>query len=129
MEKVFVYGTLLSTACNPASHYVGATVIDKGWIIGRLYDLGWYPGYRPEANIDAAIAPRVFGEVIEVSENDLARLDDYEGYPALYDRQKVWVHTETDLVEAWVYIYNHVDYCTNDRCIPSGSWLEHEECA
>jgi len=36
----------------------------------------------------------------------------------------VWVHTPTDLHEAWIYIYNHE--VGADMRIPSGSWSERE---
>lgn len=130
MHKVFVYGTLLSSASNPAKSFAEATIISKGHVIGRLYDLGWYPGYRPEARMDLPEPSKVYGELVEVSDGNLEKLDSYEGYPSLYDRQKVFVHTEDGLEEAWVYVYNHKDDLTQDQIIPSGSWLERvEECA
>ena len=57
----------------------------------------------------ASIAPhkgeKVLGVVYDISEKDLKRLDTYEGYPAVYDRRKVTVWTETnERVEAITYI-------------------------
>jgi len=57
----------------------------------------------------ASIAPhrgeKVLGAVYEISERDLKRLDGYEGYPAVYDRRKVTVWTETnEPIEAVTYI-------------------------
>lgn len=57
----------------------------------------------------ASIAPhkgeKVIGAVYEISERDLKRLDRYEGYPAIYDRRKVIVWTETnEPIEAITYI-------------------------
>ena len=45
------------------------------------------------------------GGVYEISERDLKKLDDYEGYPAVYDRVNVLVIPEdADPVEAVTYI-------------------------
>ena len=57
----------------------------------------------------ASITPhrgeKVLGAVYEISERDLKRLDGYEGYPAVYDRRKVTVWTETnEPIEAVTYI-------------------------
>ncbi len=57
----------------------------------------------------ASIAPhrgeKVIGAVYEISERDLKRLDQYEGYPTVYDRRKITVWTETnEPVEAVTYI-------------------------
>jgi gamma-glutamylcyclotransferase (GGCT)/AIG2-like uncharacterized protein YtfP len=56
-----------------------------------------------------SIAPhrgeKVLGAVYEISERDLKRLDEYEGYPTIYDRRKVTVWTETnEPVETITYI-------------------------
>ena len=57
----------------------------------------------------ASITPhrgeKVLGAVYEISERDLKRLDNYEGYPAIYDRRKVTIWTETnEPIEAITYI-------------------------
>jgi len=57
----------------------------------------------------ASITPhrgeKVLGAVYEISERDLKRLDNYEGYPTIYDRRKVTVWTETnESIEAITYI-------------------------
>jgi gamma-glutamylcyclotransferase (GGCT)/AIG2-like uncharacterized protein YtfP len=57
----------------------------------------------------ASITPyrgeKVLGAVYEISERDLKRLDGYEDYPAVYDRRKVTVWTETnEPMEAITYI-------------------------
>ena len=48
---------------------------------------------------------KVLGAVYEISEKDLKQLDRYEDYPAVYDRRKVTVWTETnEPIEAITYI-------------------------
>ena len=127
-DIVFVYGTLMSTGSNPASSYVDAEVIGKGWVNGKLYDLGWYPGFYPDTEHDAAVAPRVWGELIAVNKPALLQLDDYEGTPTLYRRERIWatLGEDEELVSAWIYVFNNEAYLTADRVIPSGSWLERE---
>lgn len=59
------------------------------------------------ASIRPQKGDKVLGAVYEISENDLKRLDRYEGYPIVYDRRKVIVFTETnEPVEAVTYIKN-----------------------
>jgi len=57
----------------------------------------------------ASITPhrgeKVLGAIYEISERDLKRLDNYEGYPSVYDRRKITVWTETnEPIEAVTYI-------------------------
>jgi gamma-glutamylcyclotransferase (GGCT)/AIG2-like uncharacterized protein YtfP len=72
-------------------------------MMGRLYDLGRYPGVmRARSN-----GKRVFGELYEIADGDatgvLRRLDRYEGPE--YDRTKVFVTLRNGRRRtAWVYV-------------------------
>jgi gamma-glutamylcyclotransferase (GGCT)/AIG2-like uncharacterized protein YtfP len=77
MIKVFVYGTLRKGEAN-AQLLKGATCIaEQCWTDGDLYDTGYgYPAMKQTPN------SRLFGELYTVTEEDLKRLDQLEGYTA-----------------------------------------------
>src|SRR5215217_1200295 len=83
---VFVYGTLRRGGVRampelfPGSKFVGVASVG-----GRLYDFGSYPGLT----LGESGSP-VAGEVYEVSEEVLKKLDDIEA-PAFYSRREVEV--------------------------------------
>ena len=72
----------------------------------RLIFTGWSRQWRGGvASIKPLRGERVPGAIYEVSDQDLRRLDKYEGYPDTYDRIKVTVNTETgEPIEALTYI-------------------------
>jgi gamma-glutamylcyclotransferase (GGCT)/AIG2-like uncharacterized protein YtfP len=116
INNIFVYGTLregrLEHILPEIKRFV--TYSDKGYVKGRLFDVGDFPGARP-ARLDNK---KVYGQLIEIKpehESDVFReLDEYEEYnPAnpdnsLFVRKKVNVFTkEGKNVNAWIYWYNH----------------------
>lgn len=84
MFRVFVYGSLLRGQCNhewlQGARFVGE---DRTAEPLTLVDLGEYP-----AVVDQPLGP-IVGEVWEVDEEGLARLDILEDYPDLYLRRPV----------------------------------------
>lgn len=77
-QYLFVYGTL-QPGCAPAhvAHLVARMrPVGEGWIHGRLYDLGGYPGAVPDANAEG----KIFGTVMELPDDPelLQKLDAYE---------------------------------------------------
>ena len=97
-DKIFVYGTL-KRDCH-ANHFLQnrAEFISEDRIEGSLYNLGAFPGYKSEGSY------LVSGEVYEITDENLPdMLDNYEGYPSLYDRVKV--RTEKGYT-VWVYVLN-----------------------
>ncbi len=122
-ERLFVYGTLLPGLCRHAA-MAGAVRRGSVWIEARLFDLGAYPGIVPGAG-------RVAGELYEVDEALLSRLDVVEEYtpdvPAdsLYLRRRVTVHglAGGEPLSAWAYIYNRAV----DGCVPivHGDYRRH----
>lgn len=114
---VFVYGTLRKNAVNSADDFVGAQYIAADSIPGDLYDLGWYPGYKPGDGTNL-----VQGDIFEVNKKQLLRLDAYEGAPDLYYRSRVETYGGR---EAFVYVYNGA---VNEKTrLPGGDWLELQE--
>jgi len=93
-QLVFVYGTLKRGEKN--HHWLeGASWQGEAELSGvLLHDLGPFP----MAVIGDGTA---IGEVYAVEERGLARLDELEGYPRLYDRH---VLTLNDGRQAWVYL-------------------------
>jgi gamma-glutamylcyclotransferase (GGCT)/AIG2-like uncharacterized protein YtfP len=93
-QLVFVYGTLKRGEKN--HHWLeGASWQGEAELSGvLLHDLGPFP----MAVIGEGTA---IGEVYAVEERGLARLDELEGYPRLYDRQML---TLNDGRHAWVYL-------------------------
>ena len=93
-QLVFVYGTLKRGEKN--HHWLdGASWQGEAELSGvLLHDLGPFP----MAVIGEGTA---IGEVYAVEERGLARLDELEGYPRLYDRQMLSLN---DGRQAWVYL-------------------------
>jgi gamma-glutamylcyclotransferase (GGCT)/AIG2-like uncharacterized protein YtfP len=93
-QLVFVYGTLKRGETN--HHWLeGACWQGEAELRGVvLHDLGPFP----MAVIGDGSAQ---GEVYAVDDRGLARLDELEGYPRLYDRQRLRL---SDGRTAWVYL-------------------------
>ncbi len=121
-DRVFVYGTLrrgLAENATARTFRAGATFLDRGWLPGALYSLGWYPALVEEG------ADRVEGEVWALAAPGLLHvLDTYEGLfdpgPPEYRRLRRRVRTPAGPIAAWAYIY--AGAVTPRRRIPSGDW-------
>jgi gamma-glutamylcyclotransferase (GGCT)/AIG2-like uncharacterized protein YtfP len=127
-EQVFFYGTL-RTGFNRTTHagideclkFTG-----RGWINGKLFDLGIFPAAVPASD------SRVWGEVFEMMDAPkvLAALDSIEGHRpseperSLYDRVRVPATLDDGRLEdVWVYFYNAP--LGGAQRIASGDYLEH----
>ena len=127
---LFTYGTLLSGLGHPMHEVLAkhADLLGPGYINGKLYDLGNYPGLVLSNNTKKV----VFGEIYQVlDETELFRyLDDYEGcaghsrQPHEYQRDLVSVHDAAEhSLLAWVYLYKQpVQHLS---LIPTGDYLLH----
>lgn len=95
---LFVYGTLKRGQRNHRlladQRFVRSTRTTPGF---RLYDLGPYPGVVRDADAGA-----VAGELFAVSECCLDELDDFEGVPDLFTRERIDL---ADGTTAWAYLY------------------------
>ena len=105
MHRLFVYGTLLAGLCRH-SVMQGAPLLGAAHTQGVLYDLGPYPAM-------VAGEARVHGELYEVSDAQLAQLDEVEAYDSQrpeaseYVRQQVTVWLSQGGSQlAWTYVYN-----------------------
>lgn len=125
-DLIFVYGTLRLGASNDLSRWgagEAAKFLNEAAINGDLYDCGWFPGavnvqdYHPEED------NYIYGDVFELQSNDVvAALDSYEGYPHLYGRTEVLTGTDQ---EVWVYIYG--EQVQGLELVESGDWLSHSK--
>ena len=118
MITVFVYGTLLE---GLRFHHVLGESKFLGKKTGRglqMYNLGPFPACVFTGNREH----KVEGELYEVDEETLARLDRLESYPHMYNCVGLrW----TDQF-AWTYVMNR-EKAENCPLIESGDWREHCE--
>lgn len=126
MTKVFVYGSLLSGLGNhpliESSHFLGKAISPKEF---SMIDLGWFPGIIPAIEGNAV---EIVGEVYEVDDSTLQRLDRLEGYrperptSGLYN--KTTIETEFGPAVAYVYNFGGKDI-SPERLVKSGDWKTH----
>ena len=110
-QLVFVYGTLKRGEKN--HHWLeGASWQGEAELNGVvLHDLGPFPM--------AVIGEgKAIGEVYAVEVSGLARLDELEAYPRLYDRQALSL---SDGRQVWVYLGRPRQVC-HAPLVVGGSW-------
>ncbi|MEM5642867.1 gamma-glutamylcyclotransferase [Bacillus toyonensis] len=125
MYHVFVYGTLRRGQTN--AHYMqGATCIADGtWTYGELFDTNeGYPAMICSNEV------KVYGEVYEVNDDVLHKLDELEEYTGnaetdLYDRITQTVYVADTEIHAYVYIAQ--DKKMLKKVIDSGDWLLYQK--
>lgn len=126
--KVFVYGTLRK-GCGNHGLLHGSTPLGKARLNATMYSFGYIP-YVSLMNPDPT--SYVHGEVYEIDEFILSRLDQLEGYregnaeSSFYNRSLVRVLLDDENgKEENAYVY-HIDYRENNAAkrIASGDWLQ-----
>jgi len=116
-EFIFVYGTLRKTMATARRELLTkqGEYFSDGYLQGKLYDLGQYPGAIESAHSDE----RVYGELYKITEDGsvLAQLDEYEEcsdhFPEPHEhiRKQLPIQlADGSTVNAWVYIYNRGVY-------------------
>ncbi len=128
INKIFVYGTLKEDMLSEVMPQIKPFIQfgGKGYVQGRLYDVGAFPGAKPARLKDK----KVYGQLLSIKsgfENKvLNELDEYEAYhPAdvahsLFKRKKVKVFTTGAVNDAWIYWYNQP--VTNKKVINDGHY-------
>jgi len=104
MKKIFVYGTLLNGFEN---HFY----LKNARLIGKAFTKEQYHmtvAFIPFVSDDGhENSNYIFGEVYEVDETDLRRVDQLEGHPYMYERRKIDVRLDDGSeMECWMYFYN-----------------------
>lgn len=98
---IFVYGTLKR---GQRAHriLVGQPCLGRAATLPycRLYDSGRYPCLV----VDRESGYSVQGELFAVDDACLARLDEYEGVPALFERAEIELIGRTDPVQTYLYV-------------------------
>jgi len=124
IRHLFAYGTLQPglAPAEIAPIVAKLRLIGEGFLFGKLYDLGSYPG----AIIDPASAWVIYGMVHQLpgSAEILASLDSYEGPDYVRIAQHVTL-VEGGGFNCWVYDYQGRP--SEDCFIESGRWTERRK--
>lgn len=121
MQNYFAYGSNLDRhkmydRCRSA-RILGVARL-AGYRLGfTRYSTGWEGGVA-----DVLVSPQdeVWGLVYQIDNNDLLKLDKFEGYPKAYTRFQTSVHLSTGLLED-VWVYTVVD--KQAHIAPTGKYL------
>lgn len=102
MHRVFVYGSLKRGRYNNdllrEGRFIGERIThDETWI---MRSLGGFPGVVKEYH--GALSASICGELYEVDDITLARLDRLESNGRFYNRELVQLRGESE--PAWMYI-------------------------
>jgi gamma-glutamylcyclotransferase (GGCT)/AIG2-like uncharacterized protein YtfP len=112
-DYIFVYGTLRKDSKNQMYHILAqyADFVGVGTFVGKLYNIGEYPGTVPSDNPDDVVKGEVYA--LHDPKSVLKVLDGYEGCgqddlpPTEFRREKVLISLENgEKISAWIYIYN-----------------------
>lgn len=118
---LFVYGTLRRGGENEIARLHPTSQFLRGASVrGRLYDMGGYPAIiLDEEGISIA------GEVYEIDEETLVRLDKFE-LDAGYDRKAIEIKGDGLATSCWIY-GPPSGLCTGKSEIPSGGWIDYRQ--
>jgi gamma-glutamylcyclotransferase (GGCT)/AIG2-like uncharacterized protein YtfP len=116
---VFVYGTLRRGSARAMSiRFPNSKFIAEAKVNGSLYDLGAYPGLLLNESSSS-----VTGEVYEVDDEILNKLDDFEA-SSNYLRKQVEISIDGQRKACWVYEPN-LEFYSLRTPITSGDWIEY----
>ncbi|MEM1123934.1 MAG: gamma-glutamylcyclotransferase family protein [Bacteroidota bacterium] len=126
---LFVYGSLMSGITSPIATYLkeNSRFIGEGWVKGRLYDMGNYPGLVTDESTNT----KVIGHIFQLDDPNemLPNLDHYEcigsdfSEPHQYRRETISVKTANQTFSCWAYLYNWDTQ--NLALIESGNYLQY----
>ncbi|MFN2510585.1 MAG: gamma-glutamylcyclotransferase [Pyrinomonadaceae bacterium] len=116
---VFVYGTLRrGNAGAMSSRFPDSQFISDAKVNGSLYDLGAYPGLVLNESDSLVV-----GEVHEVDDETLSKLDDFEA-SSNYLRKQVEISLDSRRRVCWTYEPSPEFYSFR-TLITSGDWVEY----
>lgn len=129
MHRIFVYGTLRKGQGNhglllsPTTRDLGPAVTLDAY---QMISLGGFPGVRHPDPPGSPASP-IVGELYEVDDETLARLDLLEGYPRFYERIQVRLHlTAKPAGEHAAQMYVLARRREVGDLIPDGDWVAWE---
>jgi gamma-glutamylcyclotransferase (GGCT)/AIG2-like uncharacterized protein YtfP len=111
--RICVYGSLKKGG-KLAHNMQSARFLGETTFPGQLYHLGSYPALRPAEGPEDVVQ----GEVYEVGDALLARLDSIEGHPWMYKREPIQT---PNFGECQAYFYQRKLHSA-DRRIPDGNY-------
>ncbi|MGH1141398.1 gamma-glutamylcyclotransferase family protein [Bacillus pseudomycoides] len=123
MQYVFVYGTLRKQQANAHYLHEATCIAEEAWTHGKLFDTNQgYPAMILSSD------NKVYGEVYEVSDEILKKLDELEEYTCnpekdLYDRITQTIYFEDRSIGAYVYIAQNDGML--QRLIITGDWASY----
>ncbi|KOS27358.1 branched-chain alpha-keto acid dehydrogenase [Bacillus anthracis] len=125
MHHIFVYGTLRKEQSNAHFMQGAICIADEAWTYGKLFDTN--EGYSA---MTYSNEEKVYGEVYEVNDDILHKLDELEEYTGnaetdLYERITQIVFDGDREIEAYVYIAH--DKNMLKKVIISGDWLKYQQ--
>ncbi len=112
MHRVFVYGTLKKGYHN--HHHLKNCKFEEAEALGFTLHASAYLPYVIQGE------GIVYGELYEVDDEILRRLDYLEGHPKFYKRIETPIKVADRIVPAWIYIYHRAK---EHPLIESGLWL------
>ena len=116
---VFVYGTLRRGSPRAMSiSFPNSKFIADAEVSGSLYDLGAFPGLLLDESNSSVV-----GEVYEVDDETLKRLDDFEASDN-YRRKQVEILVGAGRQVCWTYEPDPEFYSPR-TLITSGDWIEY----
>lgn len=116
---VFVYGTLRRGNAGAMSvRFPDSKFVADARVGGSLYDLGAYPGLLPDESNSS-----VMGEVYEVDDETLKKLDEFEA-SSNYRRRRVEISLGARSRTCWTYEPDP-EFYSPGTLITSGDWLEY----
>ncbi len=118
MITIFVYGSLLGGERNhrvlEGARFVGEARTAPSF---SLHDLGSYPAMVADGS------HAIVGELYEVDELTLARLDSLEGHPSYYERHTITL-ADGNAAETYLLPRDQVDHAP---LITSGDWRQRRK--
>ena len=116
---VFVYGSLRRGGAGALSiRFPNSKFVADAKVSGSLYDLGAYPGLLLSESDSVVV-----GEVYEVDDEILNKLDNFEASSNYY-RKQVEISLGNQRKMCWTYEPNPEFYSLR-TLITSGDWLEY----
>ena len=116
---VFVYGTLKRGFANhrllEKAHFLGEAYLPRT----KMINLGAYPA------VIAGGTKEVMGEMYQVDDETLIRLDRLEGHPSFYERRQVKVFSIMPAVDtfiAWCYFLPQLVQVKYPTIVKDGIW-------